>query len=67
MFISVPFDEPLHFIITPGFQVGVGDDSVIPPLALKPLPRQFRDAVFDLYTLLHSIVLTSQGPSTGGL
>lgn len=67
MFISVPFDELLHFIIAPGFQVSVGDDSVIPRLTLQPFPRQFRDAVFDLSTLLHGIVLTRQGPSTRGL
>lgn len=49
MFISVPFDQLHHFLIAPGFQVGaVGGDGAIPQLRLKPFPRQFRDAVFDL-------------------
>lgn len=44
MFISVPFDKLLHFIMTPGFQVGDGDDSFVP---LKPFPKRFGYAVFD--------------------
>lgn len=41
MFISVPFDELLHFIIISDFQAGVGDDAAILQLTLEPLQRSW--------------------------